>query len=86
MKGHSMTAVIWAKDILDCTSLKDVSCRYEIDARDINLRANSFTSKWEDEDMLVRGVLSAFNSNTDDINVDARKQEEEKKSKILEPL
>jgi hypothetical protein len=70
-----LVADIWGKDVSQTAALRNVRFRYEIEAKDVDFRVNTFTSKWEDmEDMLARGTLSAFNTTTDDdITEDVRK-------------
>jgi hypothetical protein len=70
-----LIADIWGQDIFQTAALRNVRFRYETEAKDVDFRVNTFTSKWEDmEYMLARCTLSAFNATTDDnITEDIRK-------------
>ena len=46
-EGHPLVADIWGKDVTKTASFKDIRFRYEIDAKDIDFRTNTFTSRWE---------------------------------------
>jgi len=75
LDGHPLIADVWAKDIFEAEELKDVRLRLEIEARDLDFRSNTFTTKWEDvEEMLGRGTLTASKGGQDDdITIDVRK-------------
>jgi hypothetical protein len=85
LDGHPLLADVWGKDIFSAPSLKDVKFRYEIDSKDLEFKANSFTSRWEDvEEMLAKKTIYAYNgSDEDDISTDIRKflREEREKDK-----
>ena len=61
LDGAMIDADFWARDILEVTHLKRFRFRYEIRPEDIDLRPNTFSSKWEDvDDLLAQGTIYAF--------------------------
>ena len=74
-------ADIWGKDIFKSGQFKDIKFRYELDAKELEFKANSFTTRWTDIiEMLETGHLTAFNAGNDDIiSTDVRRALEEEK-------
>jgi len=75
VEGPTLEADIWAKDILEVTSLRHIRFRLDTRAADLEFRANSFSSKWEDvEDLLAHVQLIAFQEDSQtDKSPDVRK-------------
>jgi len=82
LDGASPDADFWAKDVLDIPQLKRYRFKFEVRAEDIDLRANAFTSKWEDlDDLLAHGTVIAFEANSnEEENATVRKILEEAKT------
>jgi len=82
LDGHPLLADIWGKDIFKSGQFKDVKFRYELDAKEVDFKANSFTTRWMDViEMLESGLLTAFNAgNEDDISADIRRALEAQKA------
>ncbi len=82
LDGHPLLADIWGKDIFKSGQFKDVKFRFELDAKELEFKPNSFTTRWMDIiEMLESGLLSAFNAgNDDDVSTDVRRALEQEKS------
>jgi hypothetical protein len=51
--GGPWNAVIWTRDLLDPPDLGRYQLHYQVKGEDIDLRPNSFSSRWEDVDTLL---------------------------------
>ena len=75
LDGAIIDADFWARDILEVAHLKRFRFRYEIRPEDIDLRPNTFSSRWEDvDDLLAQGTINAYEGeHRDEKNSIARK-------------
>ena len=65
LDGAPVDADFWARDILDLPQLRRFRFRFEVAAEEVDLRANAFTSRWEDlDDLLAHGSISAFEADS----------------------
>jgi hypothetical protein len=72
--GGTLECDIWAKDIFEDEEMAPFRFRYETEAGRVEIKANAFSSKWEDwSDQLARGTLVAFQGHTNtDVSQAAR--------------
>jgi hypothetical protein len=75
LDGATVDADFWARDILEVHHLRKFRLRYEIRPEDIDLRPNTFSSKWEDiDDLLAQGSINAYEGDSrEEKNAIARK-------------
>jgi len=75
VSGPSLDIDFRGEDVFQLELLHPFLFRYSADADTIDIRANAFSSKWEDfEDLLARGFISAFRSGQkEDKSADVRK-------------
>jgi len=61
VEGPVITTDFRGTDIFTLELLLDYQFKYDIDAHNVDIKTNCFTSKWQDfEDLLARGFISAY--------------------------
>ena len=75
VSGPSLDLEFRGQDVFQLELLHPFYFRYSVDADTIDIRANAFSSKWEDfTDLLARGFISAFrNGQKEDSTTDVRR-------------
>jgi hypothetical protein len=75
LSGGHIIKDIWGRDLFEDEEMRKYRFRYETDPTQIEIRANTTVTAWEDwEEMLARGTLVAYHgSERTDISADVRK-------------
>lgn len=75
VNGPSLDIDFRGEDVFQLELLHPFHFRYSVDTDNIDIKANAFSSKWQDfEDLLARGFISAFRSGQkEDKTTDVRK-------------